>query len=71
MNGMKTCCEVFQLMNGSEMISQLQDGTSLVEGCSKVDGNENVVSIFYLSCKMQWILISNSFYFVNFHLVFG
>ncbi|KAM7507114.1 hypothetical protein LguiA_017567 [Lonicera macranthoides] len=42
MNGMKTCCEVFQLMNGSEMISQLQDGTSLVEGCSKVDGNENV-----------------------------
>ncbi|KAM7516507.1 hypothetical protein LguiA_006090 [Lonicera macranthoides] len=45
MKGMKTCSEVFQLMNWSEnkISSQSGDGkNSLVEGCPKVDGNENM-----------------------------
>ena len=64
MNGMKTCSEVFQLMNWSEnkLSSQSGDGkNSLVEGCPKVDGNENMVStmLCFSECPNKSFLSSN------------
>lgn len=50
MNGMKTCSEVFQLLNHSENKQSSEAGNgldSLAEGYSKGDGNENMVSTFF------------------------
>ncbi|KAK2967600.1 hypothetical protein RJ640_030471 [Escallonia rubra] len=48
MNGMKTCSEVFQLMNRSGKNLSSQEGygaSSLNEGCPKVHGNETMISL--------------------------
>ncbi|KAK3003542.1 hypothetical protein RJ639_019551 [Escallonia herrerae] len=47
MNGMKTCSEVFQLMNRFEKNLSSQEGygaSSLNEGCPKVHGTETMIS---------------------------
>lgn len=51
MNGMKTCAEVFYVMNSeNKLSSQRGDGTnSVIDGFSKVDGNEIMVSIVKFS----------------------
>lgn len=50
MNGMKTCAEVFYVMNSENKFSQRGDGTnSMIDGFSKVDGNEIMVSIVKFS----------------------
>lgn len=51
MNGMKTCAEVFYVMNSeNKLSSQRGDGTNLmIDGFSKVDGNEIMVSIVKFS----------------------
>lgn len=51
MNGMKTCAEVYYVMNSeNKLSSQRGDGTnSMIDGFSKVDGNEIMVSIAKIS----------------------
>lgn len=53
MNGLKTCLEVYQLLNHSENKRSSEGGDGLnssAEGYSKGDGNENMVSTFFMIC---------------------
>lgn len=59
MNGMKTCSEVFQYMNYSEngIFSRAGDGAdSLLDGFSKVDCNDTMVSFVRMCFGISLIL---------------
>lgn len=71
MNGLKTCAEVFYAMNSSEnkLSSQGGDGINFLNDGSRIDGNENTVSLIFLLLPLA--IIITSVFVILFHYYFN